>query len=162
MRMTDAQLRFLDVLRTHVPAYVPVIVNSSRRTPSEQANALRAKLAAGATIDDLRKLYGYSAAIEELVQHPADTWSRVITDQVARGVYLSRHLRSDGLDISVRKSDGSYMPKAWQDMIVAAALRAGAGRAFIEGDPQHVHIERIGANPTSASGVCHPEPAGTV
>ena len=39
--------------------------------------------------------------------------------------------------------DGTYMPRAWQDQIAAAALRAGAGRAFVEADPPHIHIERI-------------------
>lgn len=142
-RMTDLQARFVTALRARVPAHIPLTVNSARRTPEEQARALRAKVAAGATTEDLRDLYGYSAAIEELVQAPMEEWDEILADQVARGTYLSRHMRGDALDVSIRGEDGTSMPRAWQDQIVAAALQIGAGRAFVETDPPHIHIERV-------------------
>lgn len=148
-RMTAAQVRFMNRLRALVPEHIPLVVSSSRRTPEDQAEALRAKIRAGADLDELRELYGYSKAIEEIVRYPMSAWGGVIQAQVDRGLYLSRHLRDDGLDLSVKfqKADGSwgYMPTSWQQQIASAALKAGAGRAFVEDEPLHVHIEQIAA-----------------
>jgi hypothetical protein len=151
-RMTDEQQAFMDSVRSALPSYIPLRVNSSFRTPEEQAEAMRSKLDDGATLEDLRRLYGNGAAINEVLQFPASRWGGVISSQVARGIFLSRHLRHDALDLSVKlPADGSYMARAWQEAIVVAAKAAGAGVAFIEADPAHVHVERIGLPATDPS-----------
>ena len=153
-RMGADQKAFMDRLRSALPAHIPLTVSSSFRTPGEQASAMRTKLREGATLEDLRKLYGNSGAINEVLATPPEAWEAVIAAQVARGTFLSRHLRHDALDLSVKLPDSDvYMARPWQDAIVAAALASGAARAFVEDDPPHIHIERIGPPGAVTSGV---------
>lgn len=150
-RMTDEQKAFMDRLRVAVPAYIPLTISSSFRTPEEQASAMRSKLAEGSTYQKLRDLYGNSAAINEVLAAPPDTWADVIQAQVDRGTYLSRHLRHDALDLRVKLPGTDIeMARAWQDIIVAAAQNLGAGRAFVEHEPDHIHLERLGPPASSA------------
>jgi hypothetical protein len=149
--MTDEQKAFMDRLRVAVPAYIPLTISSSFRTPEEQASAMRSKLAEGSTYQKLRDLYGNSAAINEVLAAPPDTWADVIQAQVDRGTYLSRHLRHDALDLRVKLPGTDIeMARAWQDIIVAAAQNLGAGRAFVEHEPDHIHLERLGPPASSA------------
>jgi hypothetical protein len=123
-RMTDEQRAFMDSVRAALPADIPLRVTSSYRTPEEQAEAMRTKLDKGSTLEGLRRLYGNSAAINEVLRLPASRWGEAISLQVARTppVFLSGHLRRDALDLSVKlPGTDTYMARAWQNEIVAAA-----------------------------------------
>lgn len=142
LRMTDAQKAFMERVRALVPAQIPLVVTSSYRTPQEQAQVLIQKLQAGASLEEIRKLYGGSAPVTEMLSVPTSAWAQIIQAQVARGTYLSSHLKQGALDLSVHAADGiAYLPLDQQQAIVTACKAAGARVAFIEAHPPHIHVE---------------------
>lgn len=103
-------------------------VTSGTRTPESQAAAMYDKLVRG---DDLRKLYLNAAALAEIVQaynatrgsrtRAVGAMTQVIKQQVARGVYISRHLRGGGVDVASAGMTPAQQ-KAFRSAVAAAKV----------------------------------------
>jgi hypothetical protein len=150
-KVTSAAEAFLARLRASVPASVRINVNSGVRSPDAQAAALVTKRAQAGDAG-VRALYGQKDLVNELLAVPNDraAMRAVLEAQVSRGRFLSRHMRSDALDIRSRD-----LSTEQQAAIVSAALALGA-KAFVERDPPHIHIENIGGLQTQISSALAP------
>jgi hypothetical protein len=135
--LTPSMRAFLDRLSA-ASGGVALLVTSGGRTPEEQAQAMGGKVAAGATRDDLFALYDDGLMME--IWPPGTPWDtgravQILRAQVARGAFISGHLRLDALDLSV-----SGLSPETQGVIVREAKRLGARTAIIEKNPDHIHI----------------------
>lgn len=139
--LNQNHLSFLVALRRAVPESIPLYVNSGTRTPEQQAEALKTKRDLG---DNLYKLYRADYIIKELMSVPntvADM-APIIRKWMDKGVYLSRHMRGDALDLSVWR--GGNLTKEQIDTVMQKAQALGA-KAIYETKPPHIHIESIGS-----------------
>ncbi|MCB9743931.1 MAG: hypothetical protein H6740_15130 [Alphaproteobacteria bacterium] len=132
-------LTFLALLRLRVPRRIPLVVTSGVRTAEAQAHALQRKRQLG---DDLNLLYqrGYGPQIvAQLLAVPNEVpaMAAVLQRWMDQGVYMSRHMRGDALDLRNRS-----LSAADQALIVQAVQSMGA-RALIEKTPSHIHLEGV-------------------
>lgn len=134
--LTDAMRSFLAYLARVLPADVPLHVTSGVRTTLAQAKALKVKRDLG---DDLLKLYAQDDLVRELLAVPNDVEAmrQVLDRQVARGRFLSDHMRKNALDL---RSKNLTSDQAAQ--IEEAAERVGA-KVVRERSPPHIHIEDL-------------------
>lgn len=134
--LNQGMVDFVNKLVTYIS--FPIVVTSGIRSPSEQASALLGKIRAGDSYDELRKLYGNSSAINEVLAAPQSQWTSVLQAQVARGVYLSPHMRANAIDIRAWNLTSSQ-----KSAVVEAARQAGAS-TIIHEDPgtsnEHIHV----------------------
>lgn len=107
-----------------------LVITSGVRTPEAQARALAQ--------DHNFGIYGQQDLVAELRAGgiSASQMARTLRDQVARGRYLSRHMRGDALDFRVH---GLTALERGHLLSVASAMGA---KTLDEGD--HIHLERIG------------------
>lgn len=133
--LTAAMEAFLDALRDVVPAEVPIHVNSGVRAAESQAAAMLRKLADG---DDLVALYRPNAArIQELLAlpHDAAVWGARIAEWMSEGVYISRHLRGQAVDLRINDLTADAVAK-----LIDGAKALGA-RTLLESTPSHLHVD---------------------
>jgi hypothetical protein len=142
--LNDQLRRFLDRLAARLS--FPIYVTSGIRTPEAQARALAGKVAAGSTRQALDDLYAGSAILEVLgaawPNVPGATFNeavatQILKAQVARGIYLSRHMRGDAVDLRV-----SNLSAGQVEAVRSAAAALGA-EVIVESQPPHIHIEEI-------------------
>jgi hypothetical protein len=128
---------FIAALRRAVPASIPIYVTSGTRTPERQAAALKTKRDMG---DNLYKLYRADYIVKELMAVPntVSAMAPIIRKWAQKGVFMSRHMRGDAVDLRSRN-----LTKSQIDTVMAAAKRLGA-KAIYESKPPHIHIEAIG------------------
>lgn len=135
--LNDGQVKFIAALRRAVPASIPLYVTSGTRTPERQAAALKTKRDMG---DNLYKLYRADYIVKELMAVPntvADM-APIIRKWAQKGVYMSRHMRGDAVDLRSRN-----LTKSQIDTVMEAARNLGA-KAIYETKPPHIHVESIG------------------
>lgn len=130
----------LDRLAAAVPD-VPWIVTSGTRSPAQQAAAMGSKIERG---ENLYDLYAQDDLVSEILAVIGSTtapdvaaMTAVIEAQVARGAYISRHLREDALDFRTRGLTDDQVDR------MVAAVRAEGGQALVESD--HLHVEELPA-----------------
>lgn len=119
-------------------------VTSGTRTPLEQAQAMFDKLASGGSLTGLYRDYDAARQIEQAYQRSRRAgrvacvaeMARVVSGQIARGLYISRHLHAGAVDI--RSRDMSARER--RTFRSVAARRRGV-RLLEEGRPPHFHLE---------------------
>lgn len=118
-----------------------LVVTSGTRSTWEQAEAMAEDYAAGV---DQFALYAQDDLLTEILlaagdQHTPDVAAMAaeIEDQVARGRYVSSHLREDALDLRTRDLSADQVDE------LVAAVRASGARAVLEVD--HLHVEDLPA-----------------
>lgn len=119
-------------------------VTSGARTPLEQARAMFDKLANGGRLTGLYRDYDAARQIEQAYQRArragrtpcVAAMARVVSDQVARGLYISRHLHAGAVDI--RSRDMNARERRTFRQVVA---RQRGVRLLEEGRPPHFHLE---------------------
>lgn len=134
--LTDGMRSFLAYLVRTLPADVPLHVTSGVRTTLAQAQALKVKRDLG---DDLLKLYAQDDLVRELLAVPNDVEAmrEVLERQVARGRYLSDHMRKNALDLRSKNLTADQVA-----LIERAAEKVGA-KVVKERSPPHIHIEDL-------------------
>jgi hypothetical protein len=139
VELNAPMIAFLTALRAKVPSSIAIYVTSGVRGATEQARALitKRKEAGDAGV---YKLYGQKDLVQEILSVPNDQASMeaVLIAQMARGRFLSRHMRKDALDLQ-RK----YWSADQLNAVVAACQELGA-KTLVESNPPHLHLERIG------------------
>lgn len=118
-------------------------VTSGTRTPRAQARAMYNKLAQGddlseytnrAAANEVRAAYDESRRANRSADQTIAAMERVVAAQVERGTFISRHLRGNGADISLRGLD--------QRAFRAAVAASGTGASLLyEGVPPHFHLQ---------------------
>jgi hypothetical protein len=153
LNVNDMMVQFLTLLRGEVPDAIPLHITSGVRGYAAQASALvtkrrRAKAARAAGknpgTDDLRQLYrrGNGPKIVSALLNVPNTVSAmaaVLQRFGEQGIFLSRHMRGDALDIRKRRG-AVWFSAAEVATIMEAAKRLGA-RALNESD--HIHVEGL-------------------
>lgn len=132
---------FLAALRASTSASTPIVVTSGKRTAERQAKALLKKLQLK---DDLTKIYkrGRGPEIVAAIMAAPRTVAAitaVLLSFMAQGVYMSRHMRGDALDLRSRGLSAAQVAE------IKAAAEALGARVLVESTPAHIHIERISA-----------------
>lgn len=120
----------------------PVVVTSGVRSAYEQALALQGKISAGSTDSDLYKLYADDDIVRDILRYKGNVagMASVLTSYMARGRYMSRHMRGDALDLRVTGLSSSEIAQ------LAAAAKATGGQVIIENNPPHIHVENLSGN----------------
>ena len=118
-----------------------LVVTSFRRTPAQQARAIRNNIRRRGFAYVL-KLYRYSPAIREIAQayrmnrrNPQQAQKQmtaVIEQQMARGVFVSRHLNGLAADIRSHGRDGARL-----SVLRDVANEVGAK---VSVEPDHFHV----------------------
>ena len=128
----------LERIAARVPD-VEIIVTSATRGPAAQARAMASKIQRG---EDLFALYAQDDLVAEIVaaagntaDPDVDAMAAVIEAQVARGRFISRHLRADALDLRTRHLTDEQVER------LVAAVRAEGAEAVPESD--HLHVEEL-------------------
>lgn len=131
--------------RYHEATRRTLLVTSGTRSPREQAAAMYGKLRAGDRLwvyRDQRSVKPIRAAYDRGRRR---RWKRarivaamteIIADQVARGVYISRHLRAHAFDVRCYN-----MSRRQKRAFRAAAKAVGHVRIIEEKRPPHFHCE---------------------
>ena len=135
VELNAAMTSFLTRLRATVPASVPIYVTSGYRSPEAQARALVVKRNLG---DDLRALYGSRVAPVLAAENTMEAMSAALRAQIATGLYLSRHMRGDALDLRTQGLTSA------QVAAIQRAAEALGAKTLLETKPPHLHIERVG------------------
>lgn len=137
--LNDSMLAFLKAVRGRTG--FDIVVTSGTRSPYQQAQAMITKFQMGG-IQELYNTYSNDAEITRMVNEYGPTvegFARALQDQLARGVYMSRHLRADALDFRV---DG--LSASEREQLMAASVASGAKKILYEGTPPHIHVDGFG------------------
>lgn len=117
-----------------------IAVNSGERSTHLQASAMYTKVMLAADgAAELRKIYRGSL-IEEIIQGgigSLEAIKRTLDDQVARGVFISDHMRADALDLRVLGLSDA------EDKKLKADVESLGAKALRESTPPHLHLEDI-------------------
>ena len=129
--------RFVRRLREVLDPNIPLHITSAVRTPETQAGAMIKKYKIGGA-QEIRKIYGRKA--EYFLARPAteSSWADVVRELIDKGILPSRHLKGDAVDIRTRNLSSGEI-----DILISAALKAGAGKTLLETKPPHLHVDRI-------------------
>ena len=119
-------------------------VTSGTRTALEQAQAMFDKLASGGSLTGLYRDYDAARQIEQAYQRSrrggrvrcVAAMARVLGGQIARGLYISRHLHAGAVDIRSRD-----MNSRERRTFNRVAVRQRGVRVLEEGRPPHFHLE---------------------
>lgn len=129
-------------------------ITSGYRSPRRQATALYNKLAVGGSlaiyknqslVEPLRKAYRDGRKKRWQKERIIAAMADVLEAQVARGIYLSRHMRGRAFDI--RSSGLSTRQRA---ALRAAVAEVGGMRLIYESKPPHFHVEILDAEDDEA------------
>lgn len=110
-----------------------LLVTDGPRTARDQAKRMRYKIEAGEGVRlyrDRRSANEILDAYERAPEDPISEMERVINEQMARGVFISKHLQNNAVDFRVRGVDEDEL----RDSIGDATL-------LKEGKPPHYHVE---------------------
>jgi hypothetical protein len=120
-----------------------LVVTSFVRTPAQQAHAIRNNIRRYGMAYVLFT-YRYSPAIHEIAdayrpnrQKPQEAQRRmtvVIQNQIARGVYVSAHLRGQAVDIRSRGRDGAHLH------VLRNVARGVGAKVSVEADHFHLRL----------------------
>lgn len=133
VKLSAQAIAFLGELRRVCPLAVPIHVTSGIRSSRAQAEAMLKKVAAG---EDLTRLYG--TKVRQLLLLPAtlEVWTATIDTLAQSGVYMSRHLRGDAVDLRVNGLTPQQVASLQQ------CVRALGGRVLMESKPTpHMHVD---------------------
>jgi hypothetical protein len=136
--VSAAQRGFVERMDEELP--FDLTITSGTRPPSRQASAVSYKRVKEGDAA-VRSLYSQKDLIDEvLAKGKTDVagMTAVLTAQVKRGRYLSRHMRADAVDLRTRDKTASQIKQ-----MQASAIRLGA-KALVESD--HLHLERVTSN----------------
>ena len=120
-------------------------VTSGYRSPRRQADAMYTKLAVGGSLGlyknqaltvPLTKAYREGRKKRWKRERIVNAMAEVLEAQVARGQYLSRHMRGLAFDI---RSTG--MTARQRQHLIAAIREVGQMRVILERKPPHFHVE---------------------
>jgi len=121
----------------------PLIVTSFRRSPAQQARAIRNNIRRHGMASVL-SLYGHSPAIREIanayranrrrLQRALRQMTVVIQKQIARDVFISHHLRGLAVDIRSRGRNGAQLS------VLRDVARKAGGKVSVEADHFHVRL----------------------
>ena len=125
--LTDAMKAFAGKVREQVG--FDIVITSGVRTPLRQAQAL-----AQDCRFDVYSQHDLVAELEPLCPD-VNAMAAKLQEQVDRGRYLSRHMRSDAVDFRTRG-----LSAAERAAVINASRELG-GKVLDEGD--HIHVERI-------------------
>ena len=127
--LNDAQVGFLKGLRDQLD--FNFTVTSGIRTPWDQAKALAQ--------DCNFSVYKNKGLAAEVQQYCPSTsqMAAVLEDQVARGQYLSRHMKADAVDIRVHDLSSSQRER------LKSVARSMGVNVVDEGD--HIHLGNLGS-----------------
>jgi hypothetical protein len=120
------------------------VITSGTRTPREQADAMYQKIRLG---QRLTRLYADADAATEIQAayraHQragrdacVGAMARVITAQMARGLFISRHLHASAVDVRSRD-----MTRRQRRTFVAVVAQFPQIELIDEGVPPHFHLE---------------------
>lgn len=121
-----------------------ITVTDGSRTVQDQADAMFDKLQGkdgfkyyknARASGEIRKVYEETRAVTDDPEKIKQAMRKKIEEQVAKGTYVSNHLKSRALDI--RSKD---MSPAQKEAFEKAAAQAGI-KPCEEGDPPHYHLE---------------------
>jgi hypothetical protein len=135
--LTTRMSTFLTALRARLPVSYPLVVTDGLRSPYDQAQRMLSILNKQGE-DYLKRLYRRSEKyIVALLAMPRNqsAWGGAIAEFVSRGIYLSRHMRGDALDLRCW---------GWSDadrIKVAEAAESLGARVTLETD--HIHVGRL-------------------
>lgn len=120
-------------------------ITSGYRSPSRQAAAMYGKLAVGGSlaiyknqtlVDPLRKAYREGRKKRWKKERIIAAMADILESQVARGIYLSRHMRGRAFDV---RSNG--MSARQRSAFREAVAEVGDMRVIYESKPPHFHVE---------------------
>lgn len=136
VNLNTAMKGFLSALRP--AAGFDLVVTSGVRTPASQASAMLNKLQTGGSAA-VTGLYGQKDLAQEVVNAPRNQAAiqKVIEAQVARGRYISDHMRGDGIDLRIHGLNLAQRTK------LKFAARGLGAQVIDEGD--HIHVEGFGS-----------------
>ena len=119
-----------------------LVVTDGSRTAQDQASRMHYKISNGEGV----RLYANRVAANEVLNsynsavnaglgrnEVISSMAGVISDQMARGVYISKHLRGGAVDFRSRDLTGSDR-QAFREA-------AGTSKVLLEGVPPHFHVE---------------------
>ena len=121
-----------------------IVVTSGTRSAQSQAQAMYDKLKAGGSLsiyknkkaaDEVQKAYDDAVAAEKKQAETVKAMAKVIEGQVAKKVYLSKHLIKGAVD--VRSKDMS----ADEKKTFKAAAEKHAKSVLLEKSPPHWHLQ---------------------
>jgi hypothetical protein len=120
-----------------------LVVTSYRRTPAGQARAIRNNIRRHG-IANVMSLYGNRAAIREIAkayranrrnpQKAQKQMAIVIQKQMARGIYVSGHLRGLAADIRSRGRNGARLS------VLRDVAQEVGGKVLVEADHYHLQL----------------------
>src|SRR5690606_21888510 len=121
-----------------------IVITSGTRSPREQADAMYDKLRLGQRLTSLYLDYGAASEIQTAYHdhrrrgraRAVSAMARVIEGQIARGCFISRHLRSSAAD--VRSRDMTRRQRRIFEQVVARERRVSM---LEEGTPPHFHLQ---------------------
>jgi hypothetical protein len=121
-----------------------IVITSGTRDPAQQAKAMYKMLELGA---DILRLYKNKSAAREIQRTYDATHDKpkeeavvalyeVIKGQIARGIYISAHLRAGAVDVRSRS-----MSPAERHAFVKAVADVGGVMLLEESKPPHYHLQ---------------------
>lgn len=120
-----------------------LVVTSFRRSPASQSRAIRNNIKRHG-IAYVMSLYGHNAAIREIAnayranrrnpQKAQEQMTIVIQNQIARGVYVSGHLRGLAADIRSRGRNGARLS------VLRDVAQEVGGKVLVEADHYHLRL----------------------
>ena len=134
--VNQGQFDFMAALRYLTPQHVRIYITSATRSPYRQALAMLVKLEQAGP-QELYKTYANDQIVSELLNaaRDANTWAGILQKYANQGIYMSRHMRGDALDIRTRDISSSDV-----NAIINAAKQLGA-KTLLEGVPPHLHVD---------------------
>ena len=132
--------------RYYAKAKRKITVTSGTRSAKAQARAMYVKIAAGGSMsiyrrrtraraEEVKKAYLEGKKAQENKSQIVKRMTKVIEDQVKKGIYLSRHLRAGAID--VRSRDMSSEEREY----FRQAIKGVAKSFILERKPPHWHLQ---------------------
>jgi hypothetical protein len=129
----------------HKKTGLGVTVTSGTRTPRRQADAMLTKAQVGG---NLRAEYRNKEAVDEIIAarksaqgkpraEVVNAMAAAIEKQMARGVYISNHLKSGAVDLKTNNLSAKNKAK----LIETARSVPGVTRVLDESKPPHLHLD---------------------
>lgn len=137
--LTQVMVDFLSQIRPMLP--FDLTVTSGLRTPAKQASLmLDGSVGTGSAASDILAVYKSSAGREAAAVAPQGVaaLTQLLEQQVARGVYVSRHMSGNAIDFRNPPGPGQ------RDMLAEAGRALGVTVVTKEGNSEdHVHMEDL-------------------
>jgi len=127
-------------------SHKPLLITSGTRTPTEQAQAMFAKLEQGDRLaiytnqeaaKEIRDAYDLGKQSEENYEDIINAMSGVVLNQISKGVYISKHLRAGAVDISQNGMTDDDKSK----FELCAETTENVDKVLDEEKPVHYHVQ---------------------